>query len=1409
MPRILLTLAFVAITLTAQSFVETIAGTAWIFPPTPIPALQAPIGPVESIVADAAGNLFIADPQNHIVLRIDTRGILTAYAGNGIQGYSGDNIPAVQAELDQPTGVAFDPQGNLLIADPGNGRIFRVDRAGILTTIAGGGNNPKDGATALTADIKPWSLALDSRGILYFAEFENDRVRQIDANGIVKTVAGTGEDGVGQDGIPATQSKLSDPISIAVDAAGLLYITDSSTHRIRRVRANGIIETIAGTGDPGTAGLGALATRAQLNEPQAIHIDRNGNIFIADNLRAGRILRIDPSGVITAFVPNTQFNNPHGIAFTTDSTLYVTENGSRTVRRIANGAATVFAGNGRYRYTGDGGPAIAATLNYPQGMAYAPDGSLYFADSGNARIRRVRPDGVIETVRTGALRNPTGLALDAAGNLYISEPEEGIVYRVTTNGTQTTLTTVPGSAPVALAFDSAGTLHIADGANSIIRRISATGAALEPIRADLQYPRALAFDFAGNLYISDAGNNRVRRVTRAGTASTVAGNGSDTSSGDNGPATAAGLDVVNGVAVDAQGNLYIATNSRIRVVDSAGTIRTLAGGPAAGYTGDGGPPLDADVAPSDFALGRNGDLYFTQYYYSIIRAIRSAAPTYRVTPGSLSLNALAGANETAAAIEIRGSTAALAFTAKAAGGNWLSVSPEAGRTPGALTVTARTEGLAAGTYSARIEITVPFGNPTRTDVPVTLTVNATGPRFTVSTQPINFNSPEGGPPLTATLRAANEGSGAAAFQAAASEAWLRVTPASGSLAAGTFQALSITANPVNLRPGTYSGSIAITAGSDRHTIPVSLIVTAANPKILLSQTGLTFTAVAGGGQPLAQSFAVLNEGGGTLTFSATPSTLSGGNWLRVSPRTNTVERPLFDVAEVDVIADQRTLAAGDYYGQIRVAAANAAPQSVTVVLRVLPAGANPGPDLRPSGLIFSGTSPASQEVLVTNLLNRDISYASGTVTFDGAAWLKHLPTNSSVSPNDPRHLIVQPNFANLAPGVRRGAITLVFDDGTIRNVSVLFVLPPSAPADAKQLTREAASCRSPRLNLTFTQIGDGATARVGQAFPIELRAIDDCGNLVRGNERNANSAVFAKFDNGDPDLRLVPLGDGRWTGTWRPLNDGKNPVTVSGVGVFVEGLDLQAGRIDRQVSFLPSGTTPVVRAGAVVHGASQRADVPIAPGSLVTLYGTNLSERTTGSNPLPLPTESEGTEVLLGGEPLPILFASPGQINAQLPFSLQSNAVLQVVVRRRDQISVPEAFVVAPAQPGIFTKNQQGSGQGIVVRSDQVTLAEPGTPARPGEAIVIYATGLGPVSQPVAAGAPSPSNPLAVVLSPVTVVAGGKTAQVIFAGLTPGFAGLYQVNAILATDTPAGNAVPLLIRVDGRESNVVDIAIQN
>jgi uncharacterized protein (TIGR03437 family) len=183
-----------------------------------------------------------------------------------------------------------------------------------------------------------------------------------------------------------------------------------------------------------------------------------------------------------------------------------------------------------------------------------------------------------------------------------------------------------------------------------------------------------------------------------------------------------------------------------------------------------------------------------------------------------------------------------------------------------------------------------------------------------------------------------------------------------------------------------------------------------------------------------------------------------------------------------------------------------------------------------------------------------------------------------------------------------------------------------------------------------------------------------------------------------------------------------------------------------------------------------------------------------------------GTEVDLGGIPLPLLYSSAGQINAQVPFGLSGNTQYQVVVRRGSVLSVPESFTVAAAEPGIFTTNMQGTGQGVIMKSDQVTLAQAATPAARGEVIVIYCAGLGAVNPPVNQGdAPTTASR---TVNEATVTIGGMKADVQYAGVTPGYAGLYQVNATVPATVAVGNAVPVTITVAGQTSNTVTIAVK-
>jgi uncharacterized protein (TIGR03437 family) len=238
-----------------------------------------------------------------------------------------------------------------------------------------------------------------------------------------------------------------------------------------------------------------------------------------------------------------------------------------------------------------------------------------------------------------------------------------------------------------------------------------------------------------------------------------------------------------------------------------------------------------------------------------------------------------------------------------------------------------------------------------------------------------------------------------------------------------------------------------------------------------------------------------------------------------------------------------------------------------------------------------------------------------------------------------------------------------------------------------------------------------------------------------------------------------------------------------------------------------SGSSPLVAPGALLGAASYSISTPVAPGELISIFGSNMAAQPNVAAVMPLPASMAGTQVLLGGVPLPLLYSSSGQINAQVPFELSVNTQHQVLVSNGTSLSVPAQFTVAAAQPGVFTTNQQGTGQGIILRSDQVHLAQPGTPANRNEIIVIYCTGLGQVTPNVGDGAPAPI-PSAVTVNKVTVRIGGADAQVLFSGLTAGFAGLYQINAVVPPTAATGNAVPVTITVAGQTSSVVTMAVQ-
>jgi hypothetical protein len=320
-------------------------------------------------------------------------GTISTVAGDGKDGYNGDDIKATGAEID-PFGVAVDSSGNLYIADAGNQRIRMVNSAGVISTIAGNGTAgfSGDGGPATSAMLDDaFGVAVDGSGNLYIADYNNNRVRKVTPNGVISTVAGIGTAGYSGDGGPATNAELFAPFNVAVDSSGSLYIADSANSRVRKVTPAGVISTVAGNGSPGYSGDGGAATSAQLWNPLGVAVDSSGNLYIADNYN-NCIRKVTPAGVISTISQSSVgLNNPEGVAVDNlGGLLYVADtNNSRVLVMTPNGQFSTSAGNGNGGFAGDGGDSLSAQLAYPSAVAVDSVGNLYIADTLNYRIRKV------------------------------------------------------------------------------------------------------------------------------------------------------------------------------------------------------------------------------------------------------------------------------------------------------------------------------------------------------------------------------------------------------------------------------------------------------------------------------------------------------------------------------------------------------------------------------------------------------------------------------------------------------------------------------------------------------------------------------------------------------------------------------------------------------------------------------------------------------------------------------------------------------------------------------------------------------------------------------------------------------------------------------------------------------------
>jgi len=567
---------------------------------------------------------------------------ITTIAGCGI----GDDSLAIKAELDRPVAVALDHSGNTYIADFDNDLVRKVNAAGIISTFIQGNG--------------PSGVAVDRAGNVFIAFSGNNVVRKVSTTGVISIVAGTGTSGYNGDAIPATSAKLNYPADVCVDTSGDIYIADEDNYRVRKVSPSGLISTVAGNGVYGFAGMGGLASGSTISHPYRVTLDKTGNLYIGD-VGTYQIYKVDIGDTIMSIMgtgtygfsgdggPATaaQLSYTDGLVTDTAGNVYFSDRNNCRVRmvNVASGIVTTLYGTGIGGYSGDGGPAAAAELNTPQGLAFDASGNLFICDYYSNRIREVNTSGVISTFAgqnglfdegypalNAEFSYVQNVNTDTAGNIYVADIDNHRIRMI--NAVSGVITTVAGCGisgqrdnfsgdggpataahlyfPNTLAFDRAGNMYICDESNERIRMVNTSGIIttfagngtfgfvdnVPAADAEFSNPTGVVADKEGNVYICDNSNHCIRKVdATTGIISTVAGNNTAGYSGDGGPATNAQLNFPYDVAVDGLGNLYISDgdNYCIRMVDAMGIISTVAGNGTLGFSGDGGPAVDAQM----------------------------------------------------------------------------------------------------------------------------------------------------------------------------------------------------------------------------------------------------------------------------------------------------------------------------------------------------------------------------------------------------------------------------------------------------------------------------------------------------------------------------------------------------------------------------------------------------------------------------------------------------------------------------------------------------------------------------------------------------------------------------------------------------------------------------------------------
>jgi uncharacterized protein (TIGR03437 family) len=621
---------------------------------------------------------------------------------------------------------------------------------------------------------------------------------------------------------------------------------------------------------------------------------------------------------------------------------------------------------------------------------------------------------------------------------------------------------------------------------------------------------------------------------------------------------------------------------------------------------------------------------------------------------------------------------------------------------------------------------------------------------------------------------------------------LRLVPSFGTVTAGTPKTVILELDSGFLPPTSGSAAITVTdvVNGPSIRVPVTLDVTPAGGRLILSQSSFTFRAREGGALPASQTLSLSNSSSGTLNWSIDTSAQSSHPWLSFSSVAGVAGSgsPGSTVLSVNPVG----LAEGVYQALVPISVPGASHESnmISATLQVVASDSQPLPETSPAGLLFvrqpSGSAPASQTLYLSNQGAGNLNFELQPVTDAGGNWL-FLSTGSGSIGTVPTAVEVSVSTAGLPSGIYHGRVVAGFTTGKVQVVEVVLVV---APTSGRTLLGSVV-CQPQGVTMLATTVGGGADLAV--SFPATLTAqlINSCGTPIN------DATVYV--DVAGQVIPLVAAGNGLYRGVWTPSQ--ATPSTAVTFRVLHPGFTFER-EIQVAVITAPGNESlPSISANGVVEAAGFAVLRPLAPGGIVSIFGSGFANESLQAAQLPLERELGGVSVQMGDENAPLFFVSPSQINAQVPFSAVQGTQLPIIVHAGDRQSAPQTYLVGAVLPGLF--QNEGSAAALDSGSNPIT---PSNPALIGETIQLYATGLGLTDPAVATGERAPAS--TTVLDPVSVQIGGVDVPVVYQGLAPNFVGLYQVNVILPASLTPGSSVSVVVRQNGIASNTVSIPIQ-